>query len=119
MEEHGYVLVSRKISNTANARGDGGHGYLSQIDKFIDSLHACLWPLNTYIHENPELAFVEYKTHDALTKFMRSQKDWEVTSSAYGMETAWEAVYDSGRTGPVVSFNAEMGALSYSPFHHM
>jgi metal-dependent amidase/aminoacylase/carboxypeptidase family protein len=26
------------------------------------------------------------------------------------METAWVAAYDSGKKGPVVSFNAEMGA---------
>ncbi|KAF2637222.1 putative amidohydrolase [Massarina eburnea CBS 473.64] len=95
--------------------GDGhehvAHGYLSDIDKFVDNLHDTLWPLNKFIHENPELAFKEYKTHDALTSFMRSQKGWTVTGSAYGMETAWVAVYDSGRKGHVVSFNAEMDAL--------
>nr|UWK21992.1 peptidase m20 domain protein [Trichoderma rodmanii] len=34
-----------------------------------------------------------------------------VTPSAYGMDTAWVAVYDIGRRGPVVSFNAEMDYL--------
>jgi hypothetical protein len=83
--------------------------YLSAIDICIESLRASLWPLNRLIHENPELAFEEYKTHDALTAFMQSHKGWQVTRSAYGIDTAWVAVYSSERAGPVVSFNAEMG----------
>jgi metal-dependent amidase/aminoacylase/carboxypeptidase family protein len=35
-----------------------------------------------YIHDNAELAFEEFKTHNALTKFMCSQEDWHVTMSA-------------------------------------
>ncbi|KAM7183182.1 peptidase M20 [Naviculisporaceae sp. PSN 640] len=42
---------------------------------------------------------------------MQSRPGWKVTRSAYGIKTAWTAVYDSGRPGPVVSFNAEMDAL--------
>ncbi|KAF1958380.1 putative amidohydrolase [Byssothecium circinans] len=96
---------------TENDRGHSGSEYLADIDMFVDGLHKTLWPLNDFIHRNPELAFKEYKTHDALTSFMRSQKGWKVTASAYGMETAWEAVYDNGKNGPVISFNAEMDAL--------
>ena len=103
---------------TSNSRqdGDDDHSppppkYLPEIDKAINSLADALWPLNTFIHSHPELAFKEYQAHDALTGFMRSQKDpsWDVTPSAYGLETAWTAVYDSGKPGPVVAFNAEMG----------
>jgi hypothetical protein len=86
--------------------------HLAEIDDVIESLHNSLWPLNKSIHSNPELAFEEYKTHDALTKYMQSHKDWQITKSAYGLETAWIAVYDSRKPGPVVSFNAEMGASS-------
>ncbi|PNP42297.1 hypothetical protein TGAMA5MH_05979 [Trichoderma gamsii] len=42
---------------------------------------------------------------------MKSQSGWVVTPSAYGMETAWVAVFDTGKRGPVVSFNAEMDCL--------
>lgn len=83
--------------------------YLQEIDDYIEGLELFLWPLNKYIHVNPELAFREYKAHDALTKYMQSQKGWKVTRSACGLETAWIAEYDSGKPGPVVSFNAEMG----------
>ena len=90
---------------------NGSHDYFPTINDAIESFRTLLEPLNKYIHDNPELAFEEYKAHDALTSFMRSQKDWRVTSSAYGIATAWIAVYDSGKAGPVVSFNAEMGTV--------
>jgi metal-dependent amidase/aminoacylase/carboxypeptidase family protein len=82
---------------------------LVEIDGFIESLQEDLWPLNDFIHKNPELAFEEHKSHDALTNYMQSHEDWQITCSAYGLDTAWVALYDSGKQGPVVSFNAEMG----------
>jgi hypothetical protein len=90
---------------------DVSHGYLSRISEAIEKLRVDLWPLNKYIHENPELAFEEHKAHEALTNFMQSYEGWRVTKSAYGISTAWEAVYDGGKAGPLVSFNAEMGKL--------
>jgi hypothetical protein len=53
-----------------------------------------------------------------LTTFLRAQKQWQVTPSAYGIETAFVAVFDSGRAGPVVSFNAEYDALKGMPQVH-
>lgn len=82
---------------------------LDAISSYIDSLAPTLWPINHKIHDNPELGFKEFIAHDTLTKFMQSQHGWKVTPSAYGMETAWVAEYNSGKKGPVVSFNAEMG----------
>lgn len=123
--EEDFILISREDKSPedvsqhnrhpifpGDALQDVSKNHLSEIDDFVDELRATLWPLNKFIHENPELAFKEYKAHDALTTFMRSQKNWNVTPSVYGMETAWVAVYDSGRTGPAVSFNVEMGRNS-------
>jgi hypothetical protein len=83
--------------------------YLAQINDHIESLTHSLWPLNKSIHDIPELAFEEHKAHDALTNYFELYDDWQVTKSAYGLQTAWIAVYDSGKLGPVVSFNVEMG----------
>lgn len=85
--------------------------YLSDIDPFVDGIVDELWPVNKAIHDKPELGYQEYFAHKTLINFMRSQAGWKVTPSAYGLETAWIAVYDSGRKGPVVSFNAEMGVF--------
>jgi hypothetical protein len=109
MEVDGFILVSRENGSPEDAPQDASHEYLLEIHNSIERLCASLWPLNKFIHENPELAFKEYKAHSVLTNFMRARKDWQVTTSAYGMETAWIAVYDSRKRGPVVSFNVEMG----------
>ncbi|KAI3401498.1 hypothetical protein diail_10932 [Diaporthe ilicicola] len=85
--------------------------YLRGISSYVDGIADSLWPVNKKIHDNPELMFKEFIAHDTLVKFMRSQGGWKVTPSAYGLETAWVAVHDSGRKGPVVSFNVEMDAL--------
>lgn len=94
-------------------------GQFGDIDRSIDRMRAALWELNISIHENPELAFEERKAHKVLTDFMSRQNGWQVTTSAYGMETAWVAVYDSGNPGPAVSFNAEMGKRPQSYFHKL
>jgi len=109
MEDDGFILVSRDGKCSGNVPQDDFHGYMSEIDNFIEGIRAFLWPLNKFIHENPELAFQEYQAHEVLTNFMRSREGWQVTKSAYGIETAWVAAYDSGKPGPVVSFNVEMG----------
>ncbi|KAK2598213.1 hypothetical protein N8I77_011639 [Diaporthe amygdali] len=91
MEEDDYVLVC--LDDFQDDSIESGPKYLNDI------------------HDNPELGYEEHKAHALLTKFLKSKKGWEVTTSAYGMETAWVAVYDSGRSGPVVSLNVEMDAL--------
>ncbi|KAI5868267.1 hypothetical protein GGS23DRAFT_544711 [Durotheca rogersii] len=86
-------------------------GYLSEINHFVDSIADDLWPVNKKIHDNPELGYKEFIAHETLTNFMKSRPGWEVTPSAYNLATAWVAVFDSGKPGPVVSFNVEMDAL--------
>lgn len=83
--------------------------FLGDISEYIDSIADALWPVNKRIHDNPELGFKEFIAHEALTKFMKTRDGWKVFPSVYGMATAWIAVYDSGKKGPVISFNVEMG----------
>ncbi|TRX93738.1 hypothetical protein FHL15_005414 [Xylaria flabelliformis] len=86
-------------------------GHLREISDFIDGIAKELWEVNKTIHDNPELGYKEFIAHETLTKFMSEQEGWKVTPSAYGLATAWVAVFDSGKKGPVVSFNVEMDAL--------
>ena len=88
---------------------------LSDIGAAVDGLAEELWPVNKKIHDNPELGFKEFIAHETLTTLMRSKAGWKVTPSAYGMATAWVAAYDSGKRGPVVSFNVEMGSFLFPP----
>jgi hypothetical protein len=109
MERDGTVRLHSCIGRDLATRTVFQERHLPAINEAVEKLRAELWPLNEYIHGNPELAFEEHKAHEALTSFMQSHEGWRVTNSAYGIQTAWEAVYDSGKAGPVVSFNAEMG----------
>jgi metal-dependent amidase/aminoacylase/carboxypeptidase family protein len=102
-EDDGFVLVPRYLEVY-----DHPH-YISDIEQVVVGLDDIAWTLSCYLHDNPEIGFAEYKAHDALTDFMKSHEGWKVRPSAYGMDTAWVAVYDTGRPGPVVAFNAEMG----------
>jgi hypothetical protein len=83
--------------------------YADAVSKYVDSISETLWPINTEIHENPELQYEEVKAHDLLTSFLESQDGWNVTRSAYNISTAFTAVFQGNGDGPVVSFNAEYG----------
>ncbi|KAJ1333771.1 aminobenzoyl-glutamate utilization protein B [Microdochium nivale] len=85
--------------------------YLADVNEAIESAADELWAVNKTIHDNPELGYHEFTAHRVLTDYMQRQQAWAVTCSAYGLATAWTSVYDSGRPGPVVSFNAEYDAL--------
>ncbi len=112
MDEHvdDFVFITHEDADSAQSEP----GYLGEISNFLDSIADDLWPVNKKIHDNPELGYEEFIAHETLTKFMASRPGWKVTPSAYGMATAWVAVFDSGKKGPSVSFNVEMGMLAKS-----
>jgi hypothetical protein len=87
--------------------------YQTLVSDHIDSLSKSLRILSLDIHDHPEIRYKEFHAHEILTSFIKEQKrqDWIVTPSAYDIPTTFVAVFDSGRRGPVVSFNAEYGEL--------
>ena len=87
--------------------------WLTLVSEHIDSLSKSLRVLSLDIHDHPEIRNKEFHAHEILTAFIKEQKlqGWTVTPSAYDIPTAFVAVFDSGRRGPVVSFNAEYGEL--------
>lgn len=89
--------------------------YTDAVSKYVDSISETLWPINTEIHDNPELQYEEVKAHDLLTSFLESQEGWNVTRSAYNISTAFTAVFKGTGDGPVVSFNAEYGKSLREP----
>ncbi|CAN8098530.1 unnamed protein product [Discula destructiva] len=103
-------MCRASMSENANDRSSFPP-YLGEISSYVDEMADSLWMVNKTIHDHPELGFEEVIAHHTLTKFLGAQEGWNVTPSAYGMDTAWVAVYDSGKQGPVVSFNVEMDAL--------
>ena len=112
--EDGFVLIENETSaastpHTSPIPSNTTPDHLASISKIIDKLSPSLRPLNLSIHDNPELGYHEFYAHKVLTEFLDQQTGWTVTPHAYGIETAFVAVYDSGKKGPVVSFNVEYG----------
>jgi amidohydrolase len=105
-EDDDFVLVQHHDASHSSAPK-----YMGDIVDFIKNATDDLSAINTEIHDNPEVGYEEHKAHMLLTNFLKARQGWNVTISAYGIATAWVAVYDSGKKGPVVSFNLEMDAL--------
>ena len=102
---HGYKLKSQAPTNPQFSNTD----ISTFVSEYIDSISETLRPISLKIHDNPELCYEEFLAHETLTEFMKSRKGWKVTPSAYGIATAFIATYDSGKKGPVISYNAEYG----------
>lgn len=83
--------------------------YLPAISRSVDEWSPTLRPISLKIHDNPELNYREHLAHATLTTFFQGLDGWHVIPKAYGIDTAFIAIFDSGRKGPVVSFNAEYG----------
>lgn len=111
----GFVLVSPEpadippLSRPNNPAMDTDRSYLPSISDCIDGWSPKLRPISLKIHDNPELNYKEHLAHATLTQFFQGLNGWEVIPRAYGIQTAFMAIFDSGRKGPVVSFNAEYG----------
>lgn len=114
-------MIDLQTSDSGNGdtstTNNNGSKYMPIISARVDALSASLRHLSLTIHDNPEVRNKEVIAHEALTSFVSEQggQKWEVTPSAYGIGTAFVAVYDSGREGAVVSFNAEYGESFLGP----
>ncbi|KAF9269934.1 hypothetical protein L218DRAFT_1071443 [Marasmius fiardii PR-910] len=87
--------------------------YFATISETISSQYDELRKLSLSVHSNPELAFVEHKTHDLLVDFMKKQEGWTVTPN-HELSTAWCATYESPEAKEdtrVIGVNSEMDAL--------
>lgn len=77
--------------------------YLNSISSYIDGIHDELRKVSLEIHGHPELQYKEFRAHKVLTEYLGTKSGWKVTPSAYDIQTAFVAVYDSGKKGPVAS----------------
>ncbi|MED2973578.1 M20 family metallopeptidase [Fictibacillus sp. B-59209] len=80
------------------------------ITAFLDDNFDLFKEVARYIWEHPELGYNEYQSSNKLIDTLRSF-GFEVEENIEGMETAFIAVYDSGQSGPSISFLAEYDAL--------
>lgn len=81
-------------------------------DRMDNTTVDALRGLSKYLLAHPELAFKEYLAHDACIEFLKNHcNGWQITEKAYGLDTAWEAVYSQGKGGRRIVFCSEYDAL--------
>ncbi|WP_421385527.1 M20 family metallopeptidase [Bacillus salacetis] len=81
-----------------------------QIVDEIDQLKTVFDEISVYIGENPELGHEEFKASKVLSKTLEDYR-FTVEMGTCNLPTAFRAVYDSGKEGPVIGFMAEYDAL--------
>jgi amidohydrolase len=74
----------------------------------LDTLNSAFQEVNLSIHSHPETAYQEVFAHEKLTDFLEHH-GFEVKRHAWGLDTAFEAIFGSG--GRQVVFCAEYDAL--------
>jgi amidohydrolase len=80
----------------------------ARMSERIDALADTLLEASHDIHAHPELAFEEHHAHALLTEILE-REGLDVTRSAYGLDTAFDA--RAGSEGPTIVVCAEYDAL--------
>ncbi|NLP52762.1 M20 family metallopeptidase [Bacillus sp. RO1] len=80
------------------------------IIDFLDSHKNDFFEISIYIGENPELGHEEFKSAKVLSDKL-SEHGFDVQLGICGLQTAFEAVFDSGKPGPTIGFMCEYDAL--------
>ena len=80
------------------------------LKEYGENIKDKLFQISDYIYENPELGNKEFKAVDTLTSFL-SEHGFEIEKNLAGMETAFKAVFDSKKSGPIIGYLCEYDAL--------
>lgn len=91
-----------------NAMSDAATRRKQEACEAIDAMRDMLLAVSHDIWEHPELCFDEHYAHDRLAAELEAA-GLEVTRSAYGLDTAFEAT--AGTSGPIVAVCCEYDAL--------
>lgn len=83
---------------------------INEVKKLAENLKPELIELSNYIFDNPELGYEEYKSCNAHVGLLKKY-GFEVEEEYLEIKTAFKAVYDSKKPGPVIAFLSEYDAL--------
>lgn len=79
------------------------------VSEYIDSVTETLQQTSFVNNYNLGSNFRATMSHQALTKFIGARKGWKVTPSAYDVDNAFVAEYDSGCSGTNIGIDVEYG----------
>lgn len=80
------------------------------IEENLGSIQEKLWEMSDYLYHHPELGDQEYESMKLLTDFLK-EHGFHVEKGLVERQTAFKAVYDSGKSGPTIAYLAEYDAL--------
>lgn len=83
---------------------------IDKIKAIGDAIMQDLIELSDYIYDNPELGYEEFKSCKAHVELLKKY-GFVVEENYLGIETAFKAVYDTGKEGPSVALLSEYDAL--------
>ena len=81
-----------------------------QLQAAGNNLKDRLCQISDFMYHNPEIGNQEYKAAEKLVTFLR-ENNFAVKHPILGIDTAFEAVYDSGKPGASVAYLCEYDAL--------
>ncbi|CCQ97214.1 hypothetical protein CULT_590047 [[Clostridium] ultunense Esp] len=76
----------------------------------VEEMNEELFELASFIFDNPEYNYEEYKAAELLTNYLRKQ-GFTVETGVAGLPTAFRAEWENGTGGPVIGFLGEYDAL--------
>ncbi|MFC2164817.1 amidohydrolase [Acidobacteriota bacterium] len=80
--------------------------YKAIAKQYIDSIKSELFSISQSIHRNPELGLKEYKACELLTTKLH-EAGFQIENPVVGMDTAFIAIFNSGKPGPRIGLIAE------------
>ncbi|KAF9432562.1 hypothetical protein BGZ76_010635 [Entomortierella beljakovae] len=86
--------------------------YAEDVKKAIDDINDSLRELSLKIHSTPELGYKEFFAHNILTEYLEAQ-GFKVTRSAYEIETAFVAEYESPATVIAAAAGKKVKAIGF------
>jgi len=81
-----------------------------QLYKVGQEIKQKICEISDFMYHNPELGNQEYKAAEKLEQFLKAH-GFEVAHAPLGIETAFHAIFDSGKPGKEVAFLCEYDAL--------
>lgn len=84
--------------------------YLNNVLREIDKYKKDFIETSTYIWNNPELGYKEYKASSALIELLRSN-GFEIQTNVAGLDTAFVASKKGKKDGPTIGLMSEYDAL--------
>lgn len=85
-------------------------GVKKKIISELENIREELISLSKKIHENPELAFKEYKAVENITRLL-DKHGFKIEKGIAGLDTAFRAEYKGKGDGPTIAYLAEYDAL--------